>query len=128
MCKVCQQLFRTLAILNVGRRTVPSHDLSSLVPQRHDAAQKPPILPVSAAEAQLLLDRLTTGYARDQSSLNSIQIVGMNGNLPDVLWVFQLRQPGIFNPASIQKLNVVIGSSDPRHRRNGLKGFAKFSL
>src|ERR1700721_3061365 len=71
------QMFRMFAILNVGRRTVPSHDLSSLVPQRHEAAQKPPVLPVSTAEAQLLLGPLTTGNARGQSSLNSIQIIGM---------------------------------------------------
>src|SRR6201981_515623 len=112
MCKVCLQLFRTLAILNVGRRTVPFHDLSSLVPQRHGAAQKPPILPVSAADAHLLLERLTTGKARAQSSYNSIPIFGMNSNCPVSLRFFQLRQAGIFDPASIPKLNGPVGSSD----------------
>jgi hypothetical protein len=53
-------------------------------PQRHGAAQKPPILPVGAAEAHLILKRLTTGKARAHSSLNSIQIVGMNSNFPDL--------------------------------------------
>src|SRR6202051_363419 len=116
-----------LAILNVGRRTVPFHDLSPLVPQRHGAAQKPPILPVGTADAHLLLERLTTGKACVHSSLNAVQIVGMNSNFPDFLR-FQLRQAGIVNPASIQKLKGPAGSSDPRHRRNGLTGFAKFSF
>src|ERR1700758_141364 len=49
----------------------------------------------------------------------------MNCNFPDFLSV-QLRQPGILNPPSIQKLKGPAGSSDPRHRRNGLDGFAKF--
>src|SRR5271154_7034297 len=64
--------------------------------------------------------------ARGQSSLNSIQIVWMNSSFPDLLRLFQLRQPGILNPASIHKLKDPVGSSKPRHRRDGLNGFAKF--
>src|ERR1700756_2224928 len=52
----------------------------------------------------------------------------MDSNCPDFLRFFQLRQAGIFNPASIPKLNSPVGSSDPRQRRNGLDGFAKFSF
>jgi hypothetical protein len=39
----------------------------------------------------------------------------------------QLRQAGVFNPASIHKLKDPVGSSDPRHRRNCLNRFATFS-
>ena len=90
VCKFCLQLFRTFGILNVGSRTVPFHDLSSLVPQRNGATQKPPILPVGAADAHLLLERLTTGKACAQSSYNSIPIFRMNSNCPDSLRFFQL--------------------------------------
>ena len=34
MCKIGLELFGTFAIFNVGRRTIPFHDLSSLVPQQ----------------------------------------------------------------------------------------------
>src|SRR5258708_4555054 len=105
MGKIGLQLFGAFAILNVGRRTVPFLDLSSLVPQRHGAAQKPPILPVDAADAHLLLERFTTGKACAQSSYNSIPIFGMNSNCPDSLRFSQLRQTGVFNPPSIPKLN-----------------------
>jgi hypothetical protein len=63
------------------------------MPQWHDAAQKASMLPVSAADAHLLLERLTTGKGHDQSSLNSIQIVGMNYNFPDFLRILHLRHP-----------------------------------
>src|ERR1700757_1589461 len=121
-------MFRTLAILNVGRYTVPFHDLSSLVPQRHAAVQKPPILPVDATDAHLILERLTTGEARANSSYTSIQILGMNSTLPDFPGCSQLRHAGVLNPTSIHKLSDPVGSSDPRHRRNGLDGFAKFCV
>src|ERR1700751_2518835 len=117
-----------LAILNVGRRTVPFHALPSLVPQWHGAGQKPPILPVGAPDAHLLLERITAGNARAQSSHNSIQIFGMNSTFPAFLRFSQLRLAGILSPASIPKLNGSVGSSDPRHRWNGLNGFAKFSF
>jgi len=83
---------------------------SSLVPQRHGAAQKPPILSVGAADAHLLLERLTTGKACAHSSYNSIPIFGMNRICPDSLCFAQLRLAGIFNPASVPKLNGPIGS------------------
>src|ERR1700679_1159187 len=114
------------AILNVGRRTVPFHDLSSFVSQRDGAAQKPSILPVGAADAHLLLERLTTDKARVHSVFNSIPIFRMNSKCPDFLHFSKLRQAGIFNPASIPKLNGAIRCSDPSHRRNRLNGFAKF--
>src|ERR1700733_3500896 len=128
MGKIRPELFGTFAILNVGRRTVPFHDLSSLVSQWHGAAQKPSILPVGAADAHLLLERLTTCTACTQSSCNSILIFGMNRDCRTFLPVSELRQAGIVNHASIAKLNSPIGPSDPDHCRNGLYGFAKFTF
>jgi hypothetical protein len=51
MCQICPQrlslLFSALAILDVGRDTVPFKDLASLIPQRNGSRQKPMILLIS---------------------------------------------------------------------------------
>src|SRR5258708_39929660 len=84
--------------------------LPSLVPQGHGSAQKPPILPVRAPNAHLILVRIATGKARAPSSYHSVQIFGMNCNFSRSVRVSQLRQAGIFNPVSIPKLNGPVGS------------------
>src|SRR4029077_2480569 len=42
--KLCLNLFRAFAILDVGRITVPLDDLASGIPERHGAIHKPTIL------------------------------------------------------------------------------------
>ena len=63
MSKICLELFGTFAVFNVGRRTTPFHDLSSLVPQRHGADQEPAILSVDAAQARFIIQRFATRKA-----------------------------------------------------------------
>src|SRR6202035_2416451 len=47
---------------------------------------------------------------------------------PGSLRLSQLRQAGIFDPASIPKLIGPVGSDDPRHRRDGLYRVAELRL
>ncbi|OLA99546.1 MAG: hypothetical protein AUH09_05645 [Candidatus Rokubacteria bacterium 13_2_20CM_70_12] len=51
-------IFCALVILDVGIRSIPSDDPALWVAYRHRTKQKPPMLPIKASEASLLLPGL----------------------------------------------------------------------
>ena len=50
-----------LAVLDVGRRAIPVHDVSQLVAHRHRTKEAPAILAIDTSEACFLLTWLSRG-------------------------------------------------------------------
>src|SRR5882724_10996800 len=113
-----QRSLSLLAVLDVGRRSIPLDDISELVPQRHYAQQEPPIFPVNPPQARFLLERLSSRQRCAPLLHQRCAVLGMPRSRPaPALYVLQ-RETRIFEQTLIAEVDRAVRQSAPNQRRD----------
>jgi hypothetical protein len=111
---LAQHAFRQLSLLDVGTRSVPFHDVSLRVAQRHSAQHEPAIFPVSPPQPCFLLERLSSRQGR--APLVDCAVFGMKCIHPAPAAAFLQRETGIVPETLIQKISRAVGEFAPDQR------------
>jgi hypothetical protein len=115
-----------LAILNVGRSTVPLQYFPVLVLNRDGTSKEPAVDSIRTANAHLLFERLTAGKTVLQPAHDPVQILGMNSFFPRLFGILHKRKAaGVFVPSPVHKFRFSIGPGNPGHGGNAFDGFAQ---
>src|SRR5580693_5455619 len=115
MSKIGLQLFGAFTIFNIVCHSIPLDKLSSFVAHRHGTRLEPVVLSVRAATQSGLILQRTFGSQRFLPLFeNSAEIVGMKCSLPTPAQGLFLRQPCIFDPATVYEYALAVRHGNER--------------
>jgi len=95
-----QGFFDALAVFDVGHHSIPSDDVSLLVPPWQAAVQMPPILPVRSEKTNLAFMRFAAGHGRAPSGFVRLKIIRMDCRSPPPTRPF-VQAPCLSTPTNL---------------------------
>ncbi len=92
-----------LAILDVGRRARPVHEVSQLVAHRHRTEEAPAVRAIETSEAYFRLSRRSRGAEACPGLPQRPEVVGMNRSLPPPIEGLRQGEARIVEPALVEQ-------------------------
>ncbi len=110
-----------LAILDVGRRARPVHEVSQLVAHRHRTEEAPAVRAIETSEAYFRLSRRSRGEEACPGLPQRPEVVGMNRSLPPPIEGLRQGEARIVEPALVEQGGGAIRPTRPRQRGDAVE-------
>ncbi len=113
-----QLLFRLLALLNVETRSIPLDDVAVRIAKWHFPVEHPAVFSIRAADSSFVFEDFSSREAGSPLGHNPLNVLRVNHSCPIPASHFVQSDAQVFEPRSIEVIEVTVGPGCVNQRRN----------